>query len=197
MATTPEDTGRSGLTGAQLALVVVGLLALLAVLWFAFLRGDDEEAAVAPPVAVTTPEPEPTEDVAQSNRRRGRVETFEVFASKDPFDPLVEPGGGGGETLGSSDGGETAGGTAATGGNGTSGGGTETVGGHRVRVVDVFTANNGEQRAQIQVDGTVYTVEEGETFADSFQLLSLSGDCATMLFGDDQFTICEGEEIIK
>ncbi|MGH2746512.1 MAG: hypothetical protein ACRDKB_01125 [Actinomycetota bacterium] len=192
MATTPEDTGRSGLTGAQLALVVVGLLALLAVLWFAFLRGDDEEPAVAPPVAVTTPEPEPTEDVAQSNRRRGRVETFEVFASKDPFDPLVEPGGGGGgETLGSAEGGKTTG-TTTTGGNGT-----ETVGGHRVRVVDVFTANNGEQRAQVQVDGTVFTVEEGETFADSFQLLSLSGDCATMLFGDDQFTICEGEEIIK
>jgi hypothetical protein len=47
------------------------------------------------------------------------------------------------------------------------------------------------------VDGTVYTVEEGERFATSFELLSLNGDCATMLYGDDQFTLCEGEEILK
>jgi hypothetical protein len=43
----------------------------------------------------------------------------------------------------------------------------------------------------------VYTAQEGETFADSFQLVSASGRCATMLFGDDQFTLCEGEEILK
>jgi hypothetical protein len=47
------------------------------------------------------------------------------------------------------------------------------------------------------VDGTVYTVDEGEQFAESFQLLSINGECATMLYGDDQFTLCEGEEILK
>jgi hypothetical protein len=61
-------------------------------------------------------------------------------------------------------------------------------------VVDV-RARGG--RAQIQVDGTVYTVDEGETFADNFQLVDASGECATMLFGDDEFTLCEGEEILK
>jgi hypothetical protein len=65
-----------------------------------------------------------------------------------------------------------------------------------VRLVDVFT-QGGRQRAQVQVDGTVYTVDEGETFAESFEVLSVSNDCATMLFGDDQFTMCEGEEILK
>jgi hypothetical protein len=65
-----------------------------------------------------------------------------------------------------------------------------------VKLVDVFTQND-RQRAQIQVDGTVYTVDPGETFAESFQLVSISGDCASILFGDDQFTICEGEEILK
>ena len=72
----------------------------------------------------------------------------------------------------------------------------ETVGDHRVKVVDVYT-QNGRDRAQIQVDGTVYTVDEGEEFADNFRLVSASGRCATILFGDDEFTLCEGEEILK
>ena len=90
-----------------------------------------------------------------------------------------------GDTFGADDG------TTPEGGDGGEG---ESVGGHRVRVVDVFP--NG-RRAQIQVDGTVYTVDEGEVFAENFQLVSASGECATMLFGDDEFTLCEGEEILK
>jgi hypothetical protein len=63
-------------------------------------------------------------------------------------------------------------------------------------VVDVYN-EGGNARAQVQVDGTVYTVDEGERFADNFQLMSTSGQCATMLYGDDEFTLCEGEEILK
>jgi hypothetical protein len=55
----------------------------------------------------------------------------------------------------------------------------------------------GEERAQIQVDDTVYRASEGEVFADSFKLVSIDNACATMLFGDDQFTLCKGEEILK
>jgi hypothetical protein len=47
------------------------------------------------------------------------------------------------------------------------------------------------------VNGDVHSVAEGDVFAENFKLLSVSGDCASMLFGDDQFTICEGEEILK
>ena len=65
-----------------------------------------------------------------------------------------------------------------------------------MRVIDVF-GDGGRRRAQVQVDGSVYTVDEGERFAENFQLLSASGRCATMLFGDDEFTLCEGEEILK
>jgi hypothetical protein len=108
------------------------------------------------------------------------------------------PGGTGtADTAGTNTGGSggTGGGT-GTGGSDTIGQGGRNVEGHTVRLVDIFT-ENGRERAQVQVDGTVYTVDEGEVFADSFQLLSISGDCATMLYGDDQFTICEGEEILK
>lgn len=203
MATPPEEVRRS-VSGAQVALIVLALIALLGVLWFVFLRGEPvvDTAPVAPPEAapVATPEPEATTKPGQ-----GPVETFEVFAPKDPFRPAIvaafegagpapagtpAPGAGGG---GAGNGGA---GTGGTGNGGGAGNGSDSVGGHRVRLVDVFT-QSGEQRARVQVDGTVYTVEEGDRFADNFELLSIEGQCASLLFGDDQFTLCEGEEILK
>ncbi|MEA2460209.1 MAG: hypothetical protein QOH90_386 [Actinomycetota bacterium] len=65
-----------------------------------------------------------------------------------------------------------------------------------MRLIDVIRGGD-DARAQIQVDGIVYTVDQGETFAGNFQLLSASGGCVSMLFGDDQFSLCEGEEILK
>jgi hypothetical protein len=65
-----------------------------------------------------------------------------------------------------------------------------------VKLIDVFT-EGGRERAEVQVDDTVYTVDVGEEFADSFKLLSTSGRCASLLFGDDQFSLCEGQEILK
>ena len=216
MATTPEglepvaaDQERR-VSPVQLILVVAGLLLVLALLWFFVLRADEEpeEAAVAPaPVTEETPSPEET---SEAPTKRSPVETFEVFAPKDPFDPLISASVGGSEGAGSTSattlGSETTSGTTTTSsGTGTttttstSSGGAdegEEVGGHRVRVVDVFSSQ-GARRAQIQVDGTVYTVDEGERFANNFQLMSTSGRCATMLFGDDEFTLCEGEEILK
>jgi hypothetical protein len=194
MATPPEAVeGRN--RNVDVALVAVLLIVILVALWFAFLRGDgDDETAlpVSPPAAVENSESEPA--LEPTSRRQGTVETFEVFAPKDPFEPLVNEGGGGGSTTGgTTTGGEPNAGAAV--GPAPSAGG-ESVGGHRVRLVDVFT-QGGRERAQVQVDGTVYTVDEGETFAENFELLSVSDDCATMLFGDDQFTMCEGEEILK
>ena len=100
----------------------------------------------------------------------GTVETFEVFASRDPFAPLV----------GDKDG---------------DAGGVVDEDAEVVRLVDA--ADDGVAGAQVDVNGTVHTIAEGETFAENFKLLSVSGDCASILYGDDQFTICEGEEIFK
>ncbi len=209
MATPPEAVERRGVTGPQFALVIGGLIAILGVVWFFFLRGGAEEPVVTAPVPTPTvdasPSPTPTDEPPRG--RRGRVETFELFAAQDPFEPLVVPGAVGGATTatgtnGQEPGTEQPGEQPGDGGNGDvgpgpgPGGGGERIGGRRVRVVDVFT-EGGTRRAQIQVDGTVYTVDEGETFAENFRLLSTSGECATLLFGDDQFTLCEGEEILK
>ena len=57
-------------------------------------------------------------------------------------------------------------------------------------LLDTFT-NGGGEVAQVEVDGKVYSVSEGETFAQGqFELITISGDCATFLYGDEQFTLC-------
>ena len=205
----PEIKEARSITGAQAALAAGGVLLLLLVLWFAFLRGGDEAPGadvVAPPVTAPVVPVEPVDPGGRGKDGDGPVETFEVFAPKDPFAPLIDQSP---ADPGTTDGGipptdtdgdgviDDGSGTGDGTGKGTSnGGGGENIGGHRVTLVDVF-GEDGRSRAQIQVDGTVYTVDEGDQFAESFELLSLSGDCATLLFGDDQFTLCEGEEILK
>ncbi|MGH2693882.1 MAG: hypothetical protein ACRDJJ_03605 [Actinomycetota bacterium] len=200
MATPPETVDTQALEGrnrnVQVAVVAALLIAALVVVWFAFLSGGDAEETsqpTSPPAGAANPEPD--EKAAAPRGKKGPVETFEVFAPKDPFDPLVSEGGGGGTTEGTTGGSTGGSNTGAAGGPAPALAG-ESVGGHTVRLVDVFTAG-GRQRAQVQVDGTVYTVDEGETFAESFKLMSVSGECASMLFGDDQFSICEGEELLK
>lgn len=94
---------------------------------------------------------------------KGLIETFEVFAPKDPFAPAA--------------------------GKGSSGpdGGT-----HRVRLV-----GTGSGSARLDIDGTVHSISRGRVFAGSFKLVSTSGRCATFLYGDDQFSLCRGEEVTK
>lgn len=211
-AATPA--GKQDVTPQQLAIVGgVVLVILLGLVYFFFLRGDGEEEVATPPVAEGVPAPEetgpPEEDGDGDGDDRGEVETFEVFAPRDPFEPLVSAGAGAAGGTGGTTGDGTAGdGTAGDGtnGDGTNGDGTagegpppsdgQNVGRHRVAVVDVYT-EDGNDRAQIRVDGTVYTVDEGENFAENFRLVSASGRCATILYGDDEFTLCEGEEILK
>jgi hypothetical protein len=225
----PEETRvaetearQGGLAGAQVALAVIGLAVVAVALWFFFLRGGGEEAAPeaqAPPPATEPGDLDLGEDEPDGEEPGKAPETFEVFAPKDPFEPLVDvsaEAGAGTDTGGTTDTGDTGatdgttdtgdtdgtdGTDGADGTDGTDGGPPQTTdgqdtGGHTVRLQNVFV-EGGEERAQVQVDGTVYTVSEGERFADSFELVSVDGSCATMLFGDDEFTLCEGEEIIK
>ncbi len=196
MATPPETVetpipAEGGNRTRQIALLTGGLVLVILLLWFFVFRGGGEPTveSVAPPVPAETPLPDET----TSEDEEGRVETFEVFAPRDPFEPLVSQGGGGEEGEEEPDDTGTPADGDGAGADGTDGSG-ESIGGHRVRVVDVFP--NG-RTAQVQIDGTVYTVDEGERFADNFELIAASGRCATMLFGDDEFTLCEGEEILK
>ena len=73
----------------------------------------------------------------------------------------------------------------------TPGGGSShtTRDGKTVVLIDTFRRGGAEQ-AQVQVTGSTYTVGEGDRFAGSFQMRSISGNCATIDYGDEGFTLC-------
>ncbi len=57
-------------------------------------------------------------------------------------------------------------------------------------VLDDIVSSGGQKKAQVEVDGVVYTVAPGGRFADNFQLTSITGSCGDFLFGDQAFTLC-------
>jgi hypothetical protein len=212
MAVERDDHSFGDEEGRRRSIVVFGLVgvALLAAVWFLFLRGGADGPGRL--VATTT---DVTESIGEqaaepvAHKQGSHVETFEIFAPKDPFDPLISTAPvSSGPALASGE--IPATGSATTQEPGISeSAGTTTIttesttpaqssanDGHRVKVIDVFS-EDGDDRAQIQINGTMYTIDEGERFAGSFELVSASKACATMLFGDDEFTLCEGEEILK
>ena len=71
------------------------------------------------------------------------------------------------------------------------GGSSTTIGGYDVVLLDVFVLG-GDDAVQVEIDGTVYSITEGESFGpgQSFELRSVSGNCATFVFGDAPFTLC-------
>jgi len=221
MATAPETfeaETRRNINGVQIALLALVVVVLLGAVWFFFLKGDAEPEVVAetPPVAEAAP-PSVDEGVVEDPEGEARApgkgpkETTEVFAPKDPFEPLISPAGAATtDTSGSTD---AAGDTDdsgdptvdespieddGTGGSGGGGGGgnTQGVGGREVVLKDVST-NPGDKSASVNVDGVTYDVLPGDRFAENFKLVTVYGKCATMLFGDDQFTLCEGERVLK
>ncbi|MDQ3985460.1 MAG: hypothetical protein M3280_03065 [Actinomycetota bacterium] len=207
--TTEESRIRREVSGRQVGIIVGVLVLVLLLFWFLFLRGGgggDETAIPEAPVTEPAPPTEPPDEKQPPGDRagnKGPVETFEVFAPRDPFEPLIDLTQGGGTDAGDTEGdtGDAGDGTDTDGdgdvdsedGSPTDTGDSENVEGHTVELV--ATLEDGS--VQIRVDDTVYTVEEGENFAQNFQLVSVTDDCATVLFGDDQFTICEGQEILK
>ena len=204
-----DRTMSEGLEKRQLLMIGALGFVLLALVYFLFLRGGGAEE----PQEASQPDPAPiaqagSEDPFEPEQGNGNtsqpVETFEVFASRDPFEPVVGNGSQGGADDGDTGG---AGDAQGDGDDPGSSGGTDPgsqeprqeedgVAGLSVSLIDVFR-EGGTDKAQVRVDSTGYTVTPGEVFAENFQLVSASGTCATLLYGDDQFTLCEGEQILK
>lgn len=172
-------------------LIALGVVVVLAGAVFLLTRGGgapEEEAAptqpASPPPALPSPTPPPEE----------RPPGFTFFAGRDPFNPLVVPE----EDLenGEQPPPEE---TPAPPVSPVPPGEEEeeregiTIGGHQVVLDDIFV-RNGQEMAQVRVDGEVHVVAEGEDFADNFRLVSISGGCADFLFGDQSFTLCEPGE---
>ena len=143
---------------------------------------------------VVVAEPTPSPSPSPSKERHGQKL---VFSGRDPFDATQ----GGGSIASSTT--ETTG-TSGTSGTtvepsvspagspspGPSGGSSQTFGEQTVVLVSIFQ-EGGVDKAQVEVDGTVYTVAPGDTFAASYQLVAISGSCADFLYGDQAFTLCE------
>jgi len=192
----PDDPNRRALT---LGAIVLGVLLFLFVASRLLLGGGedqpDDTAAPAVPGVTTSTTLAPVLD-------GGTAESFEVFSTKNPFTPLINPPSGGGTSGGSSSGGGTSGGgtsgggsgfTTTTLGGGSSGGGssgggnttsTTRSGGasggsaneprrqQRVALLDVLR-RDGRLVAQVRVGDTVYTAGEGDVFADNYRVLSI------------------------
>lgn len=199
----------------RVLLIVLGAVVVLALLWLfvlaPLLAGDDDE--IDDPAAVVPEEtdaPELTPSPQITDAQELPVETFEVFLSRDPFRPVRAAPAADGTTGGATTGGVTTGGV-TTGGEttgapttptpgapttGGTGGESAQVDGREVALIDVFV-EDGVERAVVQVDGSAHEVGEGDTFAENFRVLSIDPPCVTLLFGDDAFTLCEGDRVLK
>jgi hypothetical protein len=193
MATQPQVTvggSRQRLLVAALAAVLVLTLGLL-VVW-PLLRSRTGQAAAPPAVtaaaAPATPQLiNPSTTVAAPG---GGVDQL-----KDPFRPLVAAG----AAAATAEAGVTpttiaaAQSTVPGAGAGTA---TTPAGGaaaeHKVTLVSVDGA-----KAKVSVDGTSYTVEEGESFAGDYRVVDIGTACATFESGTTPFTLCEGEAVLK
>ena len=180
----------------QRLVIAAALCALvLAVVYLLFLRGGDAPQDSDPSVssaATQTQETTESFEAAPETGERAPVETYQVFASRDPFEPVVENGSKG-EGV---DPAEVMGDNPIVQPDDQPRANSNEFEGHAVTLVDVFS-QEGKKMAQVEIDAGGYDVAVGQVFAENFQLVSTSGDCATLLYGDDQFTLCEGEEILK
>jgi hypothetical protein len=195
MATQPQVTA-GGSRQLMLVAALAGLLLLLVGLLVLrpMLRGTGEGQATPPPVTAgavpTTTTPQligPATSVTASDGAAGSV--------KDPFKPLVSAGTAAAATESgvTADGGSVTSSTIAGAGAGTAttpGGGTSTE-----RQVALVSITGGT--AKVTVDGTAYSVTEGESFAGSYRAVDINSECATFESGTTSFTLCQGEAVLK
>ena len=189
-------------SGEKRRLVVLGTVLGVLVAVFAgktlLSPSNDSSKTSAPNAAATNPfaPPRPASSTTTAKPRTTTTTrattppaTFQVYATKNPFEPVIQlspgtttptTGGGGGATT-----------TTTTPSN-------EPPPGQIVTLLDVFRDSGGTERARVQVGSTVYTVGEGDTFADGqYRVVSLDAPCGQFLFGDSPFRLCTGEQTIK
>lgn len=178
----------------------IGVLVIVAFLAMKVLGGggggDSTETTAAPaasgaPTASTTTTTTPEEPSTPN-------QSFDVFTTKNPFQPLV--------TDSADVGGSTTGQTSPPVDN--SGGGVvpppiipeeqAPAAGTPVSVLEVSNAT-GATVARVQVGSTVFTVVVGETFATSYRVVSLdpATGCGQFQYGDTPFELCVGQQTLK
>jgi hypothetical protein len=171
-----------------LIILGVAVLAVGGFFLFTSLGGEEEQTAPTPVPSPPPVEATPGTEAGEPPSEAPRV--FRFFGGRDPFVPLIvaEAGAGGAETApaetGEADGVEPVPEGAEEEQEDQGG----FAGGKMVTVIDVIDADT----VQVEVEGQTYTVDEGEQFAENFEVASVSGSCARFLFGDESFTLCKG-----
>jgi len=165
----PQEAGRP-LKRAATWGIVLGLAATA--VWFLFLRDGEPPRHIALPKAdeISGGAAAPEESANSGRPTKAPLETFKVFAPKDPFDPLVKA--------------QTA--ATSSGTKGGIGGQATSVGNHTVKLAEIVDSTS----VRFTVDGTEYLVGLNETFAESFKVLTIGPRCVSLLHGDEQRTIC-------
>ena len=157
---------------------VVGVL-LAGFVLFSVLGGGEPPITVPDiPLPSSSPSPSPGGGGPPIQSFTGR-DPFSVPPALSPSPPSQSPGGSptGSQSPSSSP-------TAPGGGS------SQNVGGSTVVLLDIFQ-RDGATRVQVEVDGTVFDVGIGDQFSGGrFELRSVADNCATFLFGDEQFTLC-------
>jgi hypothetical protein len=172
---------------------VLGGVIVLLLAFSLFAGGGSEEVPSPGPVLPTTP-PAPT---SESPSPTPSASPVIVFAGRDPFaipsvlaSSTVSPTVSGATPTSTSPGSSpTSPAPTTTPPITPSGGTSKDVGGRTVVILDTF-ARGGAEKAQVEVDGTVYTVAEGDRFAGRYELVSISGNCGDFLYGEESFTLC-------
>jgi hypothetical protein len=184
--------------GPRQRLIVVTLAAVLVLVLALAVRplllAGGNEARVAPTGTTTAAAASTTTStVVLGPSERPRQST------KDPFHPLVAPAAAAGSAAGAT---PTTGPTVAStvpgagAGTATTPGGGATAAEHKVALADIVSQSGGRV-AKVTVDGTAYTVSEGETFAGDYRAVDIGSSCATFESGTTPFTLCEGEAVLK
>jgi hypothetical protein len=189
MAIQPQVTaGGSRQRLLVLALAGVLMVGLLLLAARPLLLGASQvEAPAAPPITTATAATATTMLIAPSTTPPS---SGPPGSTKDPFRPLVVAGAAGATPT-------TAGATATTvqSSQATVPGGGATAQ-RKVTLQDVFS-RSGTRYAKVTVDGSPYTVKEGQRFASDYRALDIGGACATFESAPDRFTLCENEAILK
>ncbi|MFN2613370.1 MAG: hypothetical protein ABR552_00950 [Actinomycetota bacterium] len=161
-------------------IIAAGIVLLIAVIGYALVSsggGSNEPESIGPSLKPRTSTPTPTPSGA------GTV----VGATGEGRNPF-EPG------IGSS--GAPGGGPPPTPSSGGPGGPNPSGEQRRVTLIDVFKQGDTPM-ATVSVADKNYTVKKGQTFATNFQVLDITDRCGTFLFGDERFSLCIGQEILK
>ena len=188
----PAEEAVSG--GNRRTLLLAGaavLVVLLAAGYFLFLKGGSSDEAAGPVVqhrvsgAAAAAAKAKAAAAKPAPVKQTIPQTFNGSVGRDPFKPLVEeppPAPVAAVPVGTT--GSTPNSTASAPAS------------QPVALQKVYK-QGGKSYAQLTVNGAVYAPAVGQSFAQTFQLLSINGSTATLVQGDEQFSLKVGQLVTR